>query len=204
MMVRAAGRGTVIRTWPAGLARKAFTDSSAASKLSSSGRNCTSNRSPASVKATLRVVRFKRRTPSRSSSARKLSLSDERDTPSWVAALAKLSRSAIATKALISAMLAFLIVRYLRMGCADRAGLPNRAQYNSLCTAGSRWRRAVAPTSFFGGTIVTMVSRYHPVLVVLHWFLALFIVAALALGALVLVKIPNTDPMKIEALRSHM
>ena len=49
-----------------------------------------------------------------------------------------------------------------------------------------------------------MVSRYHPALVALHWFLALFIVAALALGALALAKIPNTSPMKIEALRSHM
>lgn len=48
------------------------------------------------------------------------------------------------------------------------------------------------------------VSRYHPLLVVLHWFLAVLIAAALALGALVMVKIPNTDPMKIEALRSHM
>ena len=51
---------------------------------------------------------------------------------------------------------------------------------------------------------MTMVSRYHPALVVLHWVLALFIIAALALGALVLVKIPNSSPMKIEALRSHM
>jgi cytochrome b561 len=41
-------------------------------------------------------------------------------------------------------------------------------------------------------------------LVVLHWFLAVLILAALALGALVMAKIPNTDPMKIEALRSHM
>jgi cytochrome b561 len=48
------------------------------------------------------------------------------------------------------------------------------------------------------------VSRYHPILVVSHWFLAVLIIAALALGALVMVKIPNTDPMKIEALRSHM
>lgn len=48
------------------------------------------------------------------------------------------------------------------------------------------------------------VSRYHPALVVLHWALALLIIAALALGALVMVKIPNTDPMKMEALRSHM
>lgn len=51
---------------------------------------------------------------------------------------------------------------------------------------------------------MTMVSRYHPALVVLHWVLALLIIAALALGALVMVKIPNTDPMKLEALRSHM
>jgi cytochrome b561 len=54
------------------------------------------------------------------------------------------------------------------------------------------------------GATMTMVSRYHPALVVLHWALALLIIAALALGALVMVKIPNTDPMKFEALRSHM
>jgi cytochrome b561 len=48
------------------------------------------------------------------------------------------------------------------------------------------------------------VSRYHPLLVALHWVLALMIIAALALGALVMVKIPNTDPMKFEALSSHM
>src|SRR5258708_1518347 len=48
------------------------------------------------------------------------------------------------------------------------------------------------------------VSRYHPLLVGLHWLLAILITAALALGALVMVKIPNSDPMKIEALRSHM
>jgi cytochrome b561 len=51
---------------------------------------------------------------------------------------------------------------------------------------------------------MTQVSRYHPALVVLHWALALLIIAALALGALVMVNIPNTSPMKLEALRSHM
>jgi cytochrome b561 len=51
---------------------------------------------------------------------------------------------------------------------------------------------------------VIQVSRYHPLLVTLHWLLAALIVAALALGALVMVKIPNSDPMKIEALREHM
>src|SRR5436305_299977 len=48
------------------------------------------------------------------------------------------------------------------------------------------------------------VSRYHPLLVALHWILAILIVAALALGALVMARMPNGDPMKIEALRSHM
>jgi cytochrome b561 len=51
---------------------------------------------------------------------------------------------------------------------------------------------------------ITSVSRYHPLLVGLHWILAVLIIAALALGALVMAKIPNTDPMKVEALRSHM
>jgi cytochrome b561 len=51
---------------------------------------------------------------------------------------------------------------------------------------------------------MTPVSRYHPLLVALHWILAVLIMAALTLGALVMVKIPNTSPMKFEALRSHM
>jgi len=51
---------------------------------------------------------------------------------------------------------------------------------------------------------VIRVRRYHPLLVGLHWILALLIIAALALGALVMVRIPNADPMKMEALRSHM
>ena len=48
------------------------------------------------------------------------------------------------------------------------------------------------------------VARYQPLLVVIHWLMALMIPIALAGGALVLVKIPNTDPSKIEALRQHM
>jgi len=51
---------------------------------------------------------------------------------------------------------------------------------------------------------MTAVSRYHPLLVALHWLLAVLIIAALALGALVMARIPNSAPMKIEALRSHM
>ena len=48
------------------------------------------------------------------------------------------------------------------------------------------------------------VARYHPLLVGLHWLLAFLVIAALAIGALVMASMPNTDPMKIEALRSHM
>jgi len=48
------------------------------------------------------------------------------------------------------------------------------------------------------------VTRYHPLLVALHWVLAFLIIAALTLGALVMARIPNSDPMKLEALRSHM
>ncbi len=48
------------------------------------------------------------------------------------------------------------------------------------------------------------VARYHPFLVALHWVLAILITAALVLGAFVMVKIPNNEPMKFEALRSHM
>jgi cytochrome b561 len=51
---------------------------------------------------------------------------------------------------------------------------------------------------------MTQVSRYHPALVALHWVLAFLIIAALALGALVMAKMSSTDPMKVEALRSHM
>jgi len=47
------------------------------------------------------------------------------------------------------------------------------------------------------------VSRYQPVLVVLHWLMALLLPIALLGGAFVLVKIPNTDPMKIVALQQH-
>ena len=48
------------------------------------------------------------------------------------------------------------------------------------------------------------VSRYQPVLVAMHWLMALLLPVALGGGALVLVKIPNTDPMKIVALRQHL
>jgi cytochrome b561 len=67
--------------------------------------------------------------------------------------------------------------------------------------AAGRWG---VPAFLRGKPEMAQVSRYHPLLVGLHWALAVLIIAALALGALVMVKIPNADPMKLEALRSHM
>ena len=48
------------------------------------------------------------------------------------------------------------------------------------------------------------VSRYHPLLVTLHWLLAVLIIAALAIGFFVLAAMPNADPQKIAVLRVHM
>jgi cytochrome b561 len=48
------------------------------------------------------------------------------------------------------------------------------------------------------------VSRYHPLLVTLHWVLAILIVAALAIGFFGLAPTPNSDPQKIGVLRVHM
>ena len=48
------------------------------------------------------------------------------------------------------------------------------------------------------------VSRYHPLLVTLHWVLAVLMVAALAVGFLGLAPTPNSDSQKIGVLRVHM
>jgi cytochrome b561 len=48
------------------------------------------------------------------------------------------------------------------------------------------------------------VSRYHPLLVTLHWVLAFLIIAALTLGFFGLAATPNSDPQKIGVLRVHM
>src|ERR1700737_685980 len=39
-----------------------------------------------------------------------------------------------------------------------------------------------------------LVSRYHPLLVLLHWLLAVLIVAMLCIGFMVLEPMPNVDP----------
>jgi cytochrome b561 len=47
------------------------------------------------------------------------------------------------------------------------------------------------------------VVNYHPLLVAMHWLMAVLLVIALAGASRVLVKIPNSDPMKIQGLRQH-
>lgn len=49
-----------------------------------------------------------------------------------------------------------------------------------------------------------VVSRYHPAIVALHWFLAFLIIADLTIGTTILAHIANSAPRKLEALRAHM
>ncbi len=47
-------------------------------------------------------------------------------------------------------------------------------------------------------------TRYHPVLVLLHWILALMIVLGLFMGSNVLAATSNSDPQKLFYLQMHM
>lgn len=48
------------------------------------------------------------------------------------------------------------------------------------------------------------VRRYHPLLVTLHWLVALMIGGSLVSGLVLLQTTPNSDPMKPVYLRAHM
>lgn len=48
------------------------------------------------------------------------------------------------------------------------------------------------------------VVRYHPLLVALHWLVALLIAASLFGGLTLLQQTPNSDPLKAVYLRMHM
>jgi cytochrome b561 len=50
----------------------------------------------------------------------------------------------------------------------------------------------------------TVVTRYHPLLVTLHWLIAVLIIGNLAAGKLLLESLPDVDPQKLEVLRLHM
>lgn len=47
-------------------------------------------------------------------------------------------------------------------------------------------------------------TRYHPLLVALHWIMAVAILVALGMGTFVLSEIPNDAPLKIDGLGDHM
>lgn len=47
-------------------------------------------------------------------------------------------------------------------------------------------------------------KRYHPVLVALHWILAIMILMALVAGGPPMAKMASTDPQKMFALTGHM
>ena len=49
-----------------------------------------------------------------------------------------------------------------------------------------------------------LASRYQPMLVALHWLVALMIIGLLCLGFFVLAKMPNSDPGKLDILVWHM
>jgi cytochrome b561 len=70
------------------------------------------------------------------------------------------------------------------------------------------WRRAGVLDPAISATahveVGTGVSKYHPAIVVLHWFVAFAMAQLLIRGPLLMVHIPNSDPAKIGALRAHM
>jgi cytochrome b561 len=49
-----------------------------------------------------------------------------------------------------------------------------------------------------------LASRYQPVLVALHWLLALMIIGLMCLGFFVLAQMPNSDPHMLDILVWHM
>jgi cytochrome b561 len=49
-----------------------------------------------------------------------------------------------------------------------------------------------------------LATRHQPVLVALHWLIALLILGLLCLGFFVLENMPNTDPKKLDILVWHM
>lgn len=47
-------------------------------------------------------------------------------------------------------------------------------------------------------------KRYHPLLVSLHWLVAILVIGSLFMGEFILEEISNTDPFKVTALFAHM
>ena len=111
---QAAGRGTFRRSVPAGTACNAVTSTSASATSRKAGASRAKRRFPASVGVTLRVVRWSKRTPSRSSSPRMAWLRAEADTPRSAAALRKLRCRATASKASSSCRSIVILMRIIQ------------------------------------------------------------------------------------------
>ncbi|WP_300513097.1 cytochrome b/b6 domain-containing protein [Aliiroseovarius sp.] len=47
-------------------------------------------------------------------------------------------------------------------------------------------------------------TRYHPLLVTLHWLMAVLIIVALLAGNFILAPVENSDPAKMFSFRAHM
>jgi cytochrome b561 len=65
-------------------------------------------------------------------------------------------------------------------------------------------RRRAPPTRSDRDPRKTEVAKYHPAIVIIHWFIAFAMAQLLIRGAFIMVNIPNSDPAKIDALRAHM
>lgn len=50
----------------------------------------------------------------------------------------------------------------------------------------------------------TEMTRYHPLLVALHWIMAAMVVASLFFGKVLLSTMSNADPQKLQGLAGHM
>ena len=46
--------------------------------------------------------------------------------------------------------------------------------------------------------------RYHPLLVALHWLMALMVLMSLVMGGLILANLPPDSPLKLQGLGGHM
>jgi cytochrome b561 len=55
-----------------------------------------------------------------------------------------------------------------------------------------------------GTSVSSSAAKYHPVHVLIHWFIAFAMAQLLLRGAFIMVNIPNSSPEKISALRAHM
>ena len=63
-------------------------------------------------------------------------------------------------------------------------------------------RRQRAPAG--GMEVERRLPKYHPLLVLIHWFVAFALANLLLRGALIMRYVPNNDPEKIDGLRAHM